>query len=640
MSMYRQLWLAIITSMLLALGGSLLASLLGARHYLEAQLTQKNTDNATALALALSQAEPDAVSVELAVSALFDSGHYESIRVDDPQGRLLVERRAEGADAAAPGWFVHSLPLRAAPGIAQISDGWQQFGTITLISHSRFAYSALWRTALEISVALAIACLIGGGLGSLILLRLKAPLAAVVQQAKAIAERRFAPIAEPDVPELRQLAGAMNSMVARVKAMFDEEAVRLEVLRREANVDPLTGLAERSHFLAHLHEAALDAESSGGTLFLIRIARLAELNRRLGRETTDDLLQRVGEIVRELATTRPNAIGGRLNGADFALLMPADTSLPLMVEALRQQLSAVTLAFCASPEQPIAIAIAGGRFASRVEPALILAQVDAALAASESGEGSAPRLIDIQPEHDAPQTARDWSEHLQRAFDQKWTRLASFPVVWRDGTRMHDECPLRLKFDADGDWLPAHRFVPHAERLQLTARMDLAAVALGLEALKAHPESPGLAINLSAHSLNTSSFLRELLSLLTAHPKTCGRLWLEIAEAGALTHFDAFRTLCGELKRLGCRVGIEHFGHRFSEIGRYYDLGIDYLKVDSTFVRDLDTRPGNQAFLKGLVAIAHSIGITVVAEGVENGRELATLMATGFDAATGPHIRI
>ena len=290
-------------------------------------------------------------------------------------------------------------------------------------------------------------------------------------------------------------------------------------------------------------------------------------------------------------------------------------------------------------QQDITLPIAGGRFVSGIEPALILAQIDAALAASESEAGIPPRLIDIQPKDGAPQTARDWSEHLQRAFDQKWVRLASFPVVWRDGTRMHDECPLRLKFDIDGDWLPAHRFVPQAERLQLTARMDFAAVTLGLEMLKTRPESADLAINLSAHSLNTPSFQRELLSLLTTHPAATRRLWLEIAETGVLAHFDAFHSLCREIKQLGGRIGIEHFGHRFSEIGRYYDLGIDYLKVDSTFVRDLNTRPGNQVFLKGLVTIAHSIGITVVAEGVGNERELAALMDAGFDAATGPHIR-
>lgn len=94
MSMYRQLWLVIVTSMLLALAGSLLASMLSAHNYLESQLSTKNTDSALLLALSIGQGDPDDVSVELAVSALFDGGHYELIRVVDLQGRTIVERRA------------------------------------------------------------------------------------------------------------------------------------------------------------------------------------------------------------------------------------------------------------------------------------------------------------------------------------------------------------------------------------------------------------------------------------------------------------------------------------------------------------------------------------------------------------------
>ena len=109
MSMYRQFWLAIIASMLLALAGCLLASLLSSRSYLEAQLSQKNTDNATVLALALSRDDVDMVSVELAVSALFDSGHYELIRVVDPMGKNIVEKQAESTGFGAPLWFVKCL---------------------------------------------------------------------------------------------------------------------------------------------------------------------------------------------------------------------------------------------------------------------------------------------------------------------------------------------------------------------------------------------------------------------------------------------------------------------------------------------------------------------------------------------------
>jgi EAL domain-containing protein (putative c-di-GMP-specific phosphodiesterase class I) len=212
-------------------------------------------------------------------------------------------------------------------------------------------------------------------------------------------------------------------------------------------------------------------------------------------------------------------------------------------------------------------------------------------------------------------------------------------VTRLDGVQLHDECPLRLKFEADGEWLPAGRFMPLAERLRLTGRLDLVAVKLGIDALNARPDLPGVAINLSAHSLQDPSFRQELLALLAPSP-AAPRLWLEIAEPGIQAHFGAFRDLCRDLKPVGCHIGVEHFGHHFSEIGRLYDVGIDYLKVDSIFVHDLDTHVGNRIFLKGLAATARNIGILVIAEGVSSEHELAALTAAGFDAATGPYVRL
>ena len=117
------------------------------------------------------------------------------------------------------------------------------------------------------------------------------------------------------------------------------------------------------------------------------------------------------------------------------------------------------------------------------------------------------------------------------------------------------------------------------------------------------------------------------------------RLWLEVAEGGALKHFAAFRDLCKELKRSGCKVGIEHFGRQFSQVGQLHDLGLDYIKVDASFVRGLDANPGNQAFLKGLCSIVHGIGIQAIAEGVVSETEMQALADVGFDGATGPAVK-
>ena len=634
MSMFRQLWLAIVASTLLALVGGLLVSMLSARSYLESQLSIKNTDNATALALSLSQSTPDEVTVELVVASLFDGGHYELVRVVNPQGKVLSERISTDTNLGAPGWFARFLPIHAQPGQAQISSGWKQFGVVTLVSQSRFAYAALWKSTKEMVLALALAGLAGGVMSTLVLRRLRKPLNAVIDQAQAITERRFVTVEEPAVPELKKLAKAMNLTVARLKAMFEDEALRLEGVRREANCDTLTGLANRSNFMARLRDTMQSERSTGGAVFIARVANLTTANQFMGRKDTDELLRAFGRGLTTVATQYPEAFAARLNGADFAMLVPALSDPKTVADQLFQALTNEAAPYL--PDRP-STWLGCGHFPPGVEPDIILSQVDMALAAVEATGASGLKVVNLFVAADAPKTADEWSRLIHRALEQKWVRLVSFPVMSLDGKLVHRECPLRLMFDERGEWQPAGKFLPVAERLKLTPQLDLAAVALGLDELEAKPQLNGLAINLSASSIYSPEFRSSLQKLLKRRTGT-ERLWLEVAESGALTHFDAFKALCNDLRGMGCKLGLEHFGRQFSEIGRLHDLGLDYLKVDGSFVRGLDGNAGNQAFLKGLSTIAHSIGLRVIAEGVTNEADLKALSLVDFDGATGPAV--
>jgi len=637
MSMYRQLWLSILASMLLALFASLFASLLNARSYLESQLALKNQDNATALALALSQGNSDRGSVALAVTALFNSGHYALVHVIDPDGKSVVDKVAREADAGAPDWFVHLLPIRSLPGRAEISSGWQPIGTLTLMSRSRFAYRSLWETALTMSAVMLAAGLLGGLLASLVLRRITKPMHAVMEQARAINDRRFITIPIPRVPEVRQLAAAMNDTVNRLRGDFEEDARRYEALRLQANYDPLTGLANRAFFLVSL-DSALDGEGSlYGALAIIRLRSLGRINRNRGRETADELLRRVGRAIAELTASCSGTLAGRLNGADFAILLGSGCDPAPTLDELLQSLPSVVVPLAGDYSTTY---IGYSRFSRGDNLARLLARIDSALAAADAGGTSTVREAAAEEPGDltGPVGAEQWRASLHRALaDPASLSLAHYPLRVGDGRIPHRECPLRLRLD--GEWLPAARFLPLADRIGMVHELDMATVNLALAELEIDDHLGGLWINLSGKSIADPEFRRRLINLLREHPACRGRLYLEIPEASGLSRLNALRELSRDLKPLECRLGLEHYGHHFNRIGLLYALGLDFLKVDASFIQGLDSNPGNQAFLAGLCEIAHRIGIQVFAEGVERQEELDKLNELGFDGASGLLVR-
>lgn len=627
MSMYRQFWLAIILSTLLALVGSLLASTLSSRAYLNEQLRLKNADNATVLALSLSQKNIDAVELELVIAALFDSGHYVSIVVTDPMGKTIVERRAELEKSDVPSWFINAFPIQSMPGQAQISSGWTQIGTVSLVTQSGAAYQTLWKSSREMVMTLALSGLIAGYLGTLILRRLKKPLRVVVDQATAMSERRFIITPEPKVPELRQLSMAMNSTSNLLQSMFAEEAERVEALRRQANTDPVTGLANRHHFLAQLQVSVEAEDAPAGSLLLLRLTRLAELNRQLGRNKADALLRKIGELLMVSQNSLPNGFSARLNGTDFALIF-REVDAGAVATTLLQQ---VTQELASIPNSPSAF-IGVGQFSNGMAPGAVLSQVDSAVASAESAGINDWRMAAPLDIEQAPRSAEEWSKLIQRALEQNWVKLALFPVVYFDGKVSHKEAALRLMFG--GEWFPAGRFLPIAERLGLTDRLDLAAVNLAFEELS-QQTTTDIAVNLSAHSIQDAGFRSRLRSLLMSRPLLAKRLWIEVPENGAHGNLDAFRAFYQDMQQAGCKLGLEHFGRQFEKLNSLHDLKLDYVKVDGAFIRGIDGNAGNQAFIKGIANIIHRMGLQVFAESVNTPEELAALTNLGLDGATG-----
>lgn len=639
MSLYRQLLLAIVASVALAFAGSFAATMLAARGYVQTQLAIKNADNAAALALSMSQLPKDPATLDLQVISLFETGQYQSIRVLDLQGRALAAHTAPAADAGAPAWFVRLLPINSQPGNGQIGDGFRQFGTVELTSVASFAYRDLWQGAQHMLLGFVAAATALGALAAAILARIRRPLARIVEQAQAISERRYLTLPPPAVPELRAVGEAMNQMVEQVRAMFAEEAARLESMRAAANLDELTRLPNRAYFMNRLR-GLLDLESGAGAgvLLLFRLRDLGALNQGAGRAATDALILAAGESAADQAAALPHALAGRLNGADFALALPGADTPQAAAAALAAALDALPRGWRAPATQAAPLAtLAATRYAPGEPVAALMARLDAALASAEqeSGDGCPVALADAGDDA-LPRGGEQWREGLTRALARGWLRLDVFETRNFDGAPSHRECYVRLRLEEDGEWLPAARFLPQVVRLRMTAEFDLA-VARETALLGGAGE---LALNLSADSLGAPGFGERLAAVIAAASGLAPRLRIDAPEKGIFQFPDGFHDLLARMKALGCRVGADHCGHDFGQLGRLYGIGLDYVKIDASFTRELTASPGNQTFLKGVCSISHNMGLKVYALGIDNAADLALLPTLGFDGATGPALSL
>ncbi|GAA5784952.1 bifunctional diguanylate cyclase/phosphodiesterase [Chitiniphilus shinanonensis] len=631
MSLLRQLWIMVITITLLAFVGSFVVSMLTARNYLEQQLYIQSADNASSLALSMSQQSKDDATTQLLVTALFDSGHFEMVRYRDVTGRVVVERENHAMPEGVPGWFMRLFPIQVQAGQADVSDGWHQAGSVTVLAHSRYAYLSLWDGALHLLLWISAAGLVAGVAIQLLVRWVSRPIVQMVGQAEAITERRFITITEPRVIELRYVVRAMNTMVARVKTMFAEQATRIESLRSEANRDSLTRLPNRGFFIGRLAQALEDESAAPtGSLLLLRLHDLGGINRRLGRERADQFLQFVAGKLAAAGAEQPDWLQARLNGADFAVLAPGlgGEEAHAFAVGLLENLGELRRVELTDDDRLATIGIATYRHGD--DPGQLLNRADQALARAEETSGSVELLRD--GDVDAALPAHDWHTLLTGALTREDFQLASFPVLDRDDRLLHRELMLRLRHD--GGLLTAGTFMPHASRLGLTPVLDLETVRLGLAELErvGYP----LAINLSATSIADTGFVDRLVSLLRQHRDQSGRLWFEVNEFGFRDEMIALAAFARRVRPYGCKLGIEHFGRHFNSVPQLYELQLDYLKIDGSFVQAIDEHPGNQQLVKAIVGIAAGNDMLTIAEGVHDEAEWQVLLSLGVGGWTGP----
>ncbi|BAV78494.1 diguanylate cyclase/phosphodiesterase [Pseudomonas chlororaphis subsp. aurantiaca] len=638
MSLFKQLLIAICLFLVVAFSGSFMVSLESSRTQYVNQLRSHAQDAATALALSLTPNIDDPAMVELLVSSIFDSGYYSSIRVvNQVTEEVMVERSGTPEVSNVPDWFVKLIGLEPAGGDALVSRGWQQAARVEVVSHPMFAVAKLWQSALGSLGWLLLCGAVSAVLGALLLRRQLKPLDYMVQQSHAIARREFLSLPElPRTPELRRVVQAMNQMVEKLKALFQEQAERSEKLRVESYQDNLTGLANRRYFEMQLNARVSNPEqASSGYLLLLRVKDLAGLNQRLGGQRTDQLLQAVGEQLQRECARYPEThnLVTRIRGGEFAVLAPGLVREEALQLAQHLENALASLHATGATDVASVASIGLTPFVHGDSPQAVLSLGDQALAQAEAQGDTSWACL----EHGAAASVGDdhhaWHTLLDGALSQQRFELYFQPVVATRDTALvlHYKVLSRL-LDEQGQTIAAGRFLPWLERFGWTSRLDLLMLEQVLKQMDAHQDS--LALNLSAATLADPQALNKVFEILRQHANLGPRLTLEIGEE-QLPEQALLEQLTRRLRELGFSLSLQRFGGRFSMIGNLARLGLAYLKIDGSYIRDIDQESDKRLFIEAIQRAAHSIDLPLIAERVETEGELQVIREMGLYGVQG-----
>jgi diguanylate cyclase (GGDEF)-like protein len=441
------------------------------------------------------------------------------------------------------------------------------------------------------------------------------------------------------LPCFSLVAGRISELRRRLRRTNDELSSALAMIQKMATHDALTGLPNRALFNEALVHAIGQAQRHRRSLalFFLDMDRFKNINDTLGHTVGDRVLLEVGR--RLTAAVRASDMVARLGGDEFVLLVEdfADTrdladiagkilgafEPTFTVEAQELALSA-SIGICTFPED--------GRDAQT-----LLSNADIAMyRAKEQGRNRhcfySAELNKLSQERLALEAA------LKHAVERDEIEIYYQPKIEFGGGRVTGvEALIRWRHAQLGLLLP-DRFVPLAEETGLIVPIGYWTLRKVCERLRRWREQGlalSIAVNLSASQFHQPELVKELAAILWSTGAPAQHLELEITETMVMRDPDRAVAVMEQLRAMGVRLSIDDFGTGHSSLGYLKRFPIDRLKVDRSFVRELPHNGDDAAITRAVIALAHSLKMTVVAEGVEDEQQFELLREQGCDEFQG-----
>ncbi|GGL93316.1 hypothetical protein GCM10010840_34190 [Deinococcus aerolatus] len=426
-------------------------------------------------------------------------------------------------------------------------------------------------------------------------------------------------------------------VVRQFLVLTDYQRLQLSLTHR-AEHDPLTGVRNRDDLEVRLQLQIDEAHSWNGSVavLFVDLDRMKEINDTFGHPVGDRLLRAVAD--RLMAQLPPAAVISRFGGDEFVAVLPTRGAEEIagVAQAL---LDTVGRPYQIGPEllhisASIGVSLAPGDAA---DAASAIEQADMAMyRAKQAGKGTWRFANEQLNSLHMPQARLEVL--LRGALGRGEFTLAYQPLIDLGSGRVRSfEALMRWTSPELGPVSPAD-FIPVAETREMMGGLGRWALHESVREMCAwQAELPGVsvAVNVSATQFAHEDFVDSVRAALHEHGSAPHLLTLELTESAVLADVAQTRQKLQDLGTLGVRVALDDFGTGYSSLGQLRSLPVDVLKIDRVFTQDSET---DAAFLRAMISMGHSLGLEVVAEGIENASTLARLQALGCDLGQGYHL--
>jgi diguanylate cyclase (GGDEF)-like protein len=429
---------------------------------------------------------------------------------------------------------------------------------------------------------------------------------------------------------------------------FAELKELYSVLEDMALTDSLTGLANRAQFERHLKSINSDhgEEKQQHAICFMDLDRFKIVNDTCGHAAGDNLLQQIGQLFRD--NVRNEDLVARIGGDEFAILLencPSDRAKGI-AETIRKaietyrffwdnQLFNIGVSIGVVPFKP-----GGYRFSD-----LVSAADTACYIAKGNGRNRVHLFRADDIELKSHRSEMRWATRITQALGQNRFELFSQPITatdnWHDAPQFHEI--LLTMYDEDGNFIQPSEFIPAAEKYNLIMKIDkwvISNLCNEIDKFRktGNYELPVYAISLSGQSLSDEKFLHYLIDTLDTSDIPNENICFEITETSAIVNLTKATRFISILRGMGIRFSLGDFGSGLSSFNSLKNLKVDYVKIDSSFVRGMVTNEVDFNMVNAINQMAQIMGIMTIAEAVENKTTLDKLKEIGVDFVMGHFI--